>query len=235
MAARKSPNRVLLEEMARQIAPLLPELVFVGGHVTELLVTDPAATRPRVTDDVDVIVAVTTRSQYHALGERLRDLQLRNDTSEGAPICRWRTVDGMRLDVMPIASEVLGFSNAWYPRAIETAADHRLARDLTIRIATAPAFVATKWAAFADRGQGDALSSHDFEDIITVVAGRPELPNELAAAPDDVRLFISGATRDFLGSGLADYAVEGALPDARLIPGGLREVMDRLARIAALG
>ena len=43
----------------------------------------------------------------------------------------------MRLDVMPIASEVLGFSNAWYPLAIETAAEHRLARDLTIRIATA--------------------------------------------------------------------------------------------------
>ena len=233
-ASRKTANRVLLEEMARQIKPLLPELVFVGGHVAELLVTDPAATRPRVTDDVDVIVAVTTRNEYHAMGKRLRTLQLRNDTTEGAPICRWRTPDGMRLDVMPVSGDVLGFSNAWYPLAIDTATEHRLRRGLTIRVATAPVFMATKWAAFADRGEGDVLGSHDLEDIITVTAGRPELLGELASAPDDLRAYVAAATRDFLDSGLADYAVEGALPDARLLPGVVQEVMDRLSRIAEM-
>lgn len=45
---------------------LLGELVFVGGQVAELLVTDPAAVRVRPTDDVDVVVPVTTRTEYHA-------------------------------------------------------------------------------------------------------------------------------------------------------------------------
>jgi hypothetical protein len=62
-APRPSPNRALLERVARRAAPLLDEIAFVGGHVAELLVTDPAAARIRATDDVDVVVAATSRAQ----------------------------------------------------------------------------------------------------------------------------------------------------------------------------
>lgn len=44
-------------------------------------------------------------------------------------------------------------------------------------------FIATKLEAFADRGGGDFLASHDLEDITTVTDGRPELTDEAAAAP----------------------------------------------------
>jgi hypothetical protein len=42
-----SPNRELLLRVARRLGPVLDELVFVGGQVAELLVTDPAAVRVR--------------------------------------------------------------------------------------------------------------------------------------------------------------------------------------------
>jgi hypothetical protein len=64
---RRSPNRDRLLRTAWLFRPLIGELVFVGGQVAELLVTDPAAVRVRPTDDVDVVVPVTTRTAYHAL------------------------------------------------------------------------------------------------------------------------------------------------------------------------
>lgn len=51
-----SPNRAILVQVAREIEPILPELVFVGGQVADLLVTSPGVTRIRPTIDVDVVV-----------------------------------------------------------------------------------------------------------------------------------------------------------------------------------
>jgi hypothetical protein len=36
----RTPNRQTLESVARQLGPLLGKVVFVGGQVTELLLTD---------------------------------------------------------------------------------------------------------------------------------------------------------------------------------------------------
>jgi hypothetical protein len=40
---------------------------------------------------------------------------------------------------------------------------------------TAPYFLACKLAAFRSRGEGDYLMSHDMEDIVAVLDGRPEV------------------------------------------------------------
>lgn len=52
-----SPNRDRLLRTARLLRPMLRELMFVGGQVAELLVTDASVVRMRPTDDVDVIAA----------------------------------------------------------------------------------------------------------------------------------------------------------------------------------
>lgn len=147
MSRVPSPNRATLEGVARRIAPLLEEVVFVGGQVAELLITDPAAVRIRPTTDVDVIVATTSRVEYQRMEERLSDLGLTHDMSEGAPICRWLTPDGFKLDVMPIDQPVLGFTNRWYGMAAERAVEFKLTEGVVIRIPTAPVFLATKWEA----------------------------------------------------------------------------------------
>lgn len=74
----------MFEQAVELLAPLLADLVFVGGSTTGLLLTDPVASGIRPTKDVDAIVNVLSYAGYAALSERLRDIGLTEDTSEGA-------------------------------------------------------------------------------------------------------------------------------------------------------
>jgi hypothetical protein len=134
------PNLELLEAAAARLRPLLSEIVFVGGCATDLLITDPAAAPVRVTYDVDVIAEIASYADYAVFSERLRALKFQEDTTEGAPLCRWRH-EGLILDVMPLDEKILGFSNRWYPDALHAAVPVKLASGLTLRAITAPYFV----------------------------------------------------------------------------------------------
>ena len=94
-----NPNIQILEIAAKRLKTLTEEMVFVGGCATGLLLTDPAASTIRPTIDVDVLVEVATLVEYYRLSEQLRQLGFVEDTSEDAPICRWRA-DDVILDVM---------------------------------------------------------------------------------------------------------------------------------------
>jgi len=207
------PNRALFESVVRLLAPVLDDLVFVGGCTTGLFITDPAAAGNRPTVDVDAIVDVASYAGYAALAERLRALALAEDTSPGAPMCRWRH-GSIVVDVMPVDERILGFSNRWYPTALATAGVLDLA-EYRIRVVTPPLFVATKLEAFRGRGRGDFLGSHDLEDIVTVFDGRAELPREIAEAPTDVRNYIAAELRALLDNRDFLDALSGFLsPDA---------------------
>ena len=59
------PNVVMMELVAERLGDgLREELVFVGGAVTGLLITDPAQPAIRPTEDVDLIVEATVRADY---------------------------------------------------------------------------------------------------------------------------------------------------------------------------
>lgn len=69
------PPNANLEQLiavARLLRPMLDEIVFVGGSVTGILITDPAAGEPRATRDVDVIAAIKSLSAYYKFGDRIR-------------------------------------------------------------------------------------------------------------------------------------------------------------------
>lgn len=207
------PNRALFETVVSLLEPVLDDLVFVGGCTTGVFVTDPASGGIRPTKDVDVIVDVTSYAQYDALSDRLRKLELAEDTSEGAPLCRWRRGSTI-VDVMPIDERVLGFSNRWYPTAIDTAQRLDIAGH-SARIVTPALFIATKLEAFHGRGGGDVFASHDLEDIVTVVDGRPEIVDDVADADGQVRDYIAAELRSLLDNQDFIEALAGfLLPDA---------------------
>src|SRR5581483_3106262 len=105
----------MLELAAAILGPLTDEMVFVGGATIHLWIVDEAAPTVRATDDVDVICDVASYAGYQILAERLRKRGLREAMDEPV-ICRWRDPDsGLAIDVMPVAEDVLGFSNPWYP------------------------------------------------------------------------------------------------------------------------
>ena len=206
-----NPNLVQLRAAAKKLAPLLDQIVFVGGCVTGLLLTDPAAAPVRPTLDVDAIVAVASYAEFTALEARLRELGFRQPHTEDAPICRWMNGE-LILDLMPTDSSILGFSNVWYAAALENAQRIRIG-ELEIRLITAPYFLSTKLEALHGRGKTDFRGSHDLEDIVTVIDGRPELAGEVRAAPTDLREYLS---REF-GALLSKPDFVDALP-GHLLP-----------------
>jgi hypothetical protein len=228
------PNLRLLTEAAKLLIPVLDELVFVGGCATGLLISDEGAGDVRPTSDVDAITEITSYADYTSFSERLRKLGFTEDTSEDAPLCRWLNGD-TRLDVMPLDEAILGFSNRWYASAIESADEYELEAGLHIKVVTAPYFCATKIEAFRGRGNDDYLSSHDLEDLITVVDGRPHLLNELRSAPGDVQSYIAEAISQMLKTNRFIDALPGYLMHDAANQNRISILLERLSEISTLG
>jgi hypothetical protein len=172
------PNLPYLRSIAQALGELREQVVFVGGAVAGLLVTDPLADPVRATLDVDAVVNAS-RMMFHRIEQAVAERGFARDVSSEV-ICRWvHKASGVLFDLMPVQPEVLGFSNRWYPYAVQTAERVNLGEvegeDIEIRLVSAVAFVATKLEAFAGRGGGDFLSSHDLEDVLNIVDGRERL------------------------------------------------------------
>jgi hypothetical protein len=225
-------NLDLLAEAARLLKPLLGELAFVGGCTTALLITDKAAADVRPTYDVDAIAEITSYAAYADFSERLRKIGFAEDTTEGAPICRWLQKETI-LDVMPLDAKILGFSNRWYRPAMESAEERELERGLRIRVVTAVYFCATKLEAFAGRGKDDYLSSRDLEDLVAVIDGRAELVQDIRSAQEGVRTYLASEINKLLGTQAFVDALPGyLLPDAAS-QARITLLMSRLRQIAA--
>jgi predicted nucleotidyltransferase len=181
---RDNPNLAQLVAATAKLEPLLDQIAFVGGCVTGLLLTDPAAAPVRSTLDVDAIVGLASYAEFILLENRLRELGFRESRAEGVPICRWLHGD-LILDLMPTDASILGFSNRWHGPALENA-ERLSVGEHEIQIITAPYFLATKLEAFHGRGKNDYRMSHDLEDIVTVIDGRPELVDEVRLAAADL-------------------------------------------------
>ena len=232
--SRQNPNFAVTEAVARRLGPLLPEFVFVGGCATGLLITDPASAPVRVTKDVDVIAELATSyAAYADLGDRLRALGFGEDSTKGAPVCRW-TAGDLRLDVMPATGGALGFTNRWYVDALAQPQEFELAPDLRIRLVTGPLFLATKFEAFLARGRGDYYASHDLEDIISVVDGRLELSGEIQSAGTEVRAYLAAQFSALLDDDDFLSSLAGQFPRDEISQQRIGIVLPRLRAIATL-
>jgi len=218
----------LVELVAAALAGLCDELVFVGGAITGLLLTDHAAPSTSSTKDVDVIVSVTTRTEYlGALSQRVRALGFREDTDEDAPICRWRLRDGIKLDLMPTDPSILGFANRWFPAAFLNAQPHTLPSGRPIRVVTGPYFLATKIEAFRSRGNDDYMGSKDIEDLVAVLHGREEIVGEISSSSDELRGYLAAQAKQLLSHPDFEVALAGHLPgeDTTIVTRRLAQVL----------
>ncbi len=116
---------------------------------------------------------------------------------------------------MPTTPEVLGFSNRWYAPAFRHSEPCTIGEQ-TIRLVSAPYFLATKLEAFAGRGDGDFRASHDLEDAIAVIDGRQEVVAEIQQSAEDDRDYLAEwADRLFASPRFIE-----ALPGRRVLPSG---------------
>jgi predicted nucleotidyltransferase len=157
----------------------------------------------------------------------MRALGFREDTSEDAPICRWRWKDGIKLDLMPTDPTILGFANRWFADAFVHASPCSLPSGKQIRVVTAPYFIATKLEAFRSRGAGDYMGSKDIEDLAAVLHGREEVVTDVLAASAELRAYLSEHAAKLLGSRAFRQSLEGHLPgeDRTLVTQRLEQIV----------
>jgi len=115
-----------------------------------------------------------------------------------------------------------------------TALTLSLRRGLDIGLVKPAYFIATKLDAFAERGKGDYLESHDLEDVLSVVDGRPEIVDDIAQAEPELRRYVGKIFADLV----ADEGFLNALPGL-IVEGSpavrAPVVLERLRTIAAMG
>lgn len=225
-------NMLMLESVAERLGDdLLAEFVFIGGAVAGLLITDPAMPSIRPTEDVDLLVQALTLADYHRVGETLAARGFRHDMSPEAPICRWRA-GAVAVDVMPPAESILGFSNRWYPLALETAIPQALPSGRVIRLVAAPVFLATKLEAFSGRGNNDHLFSHDLGDFLAVIDGREGLIAECRASSEELKIYLGARVAGLLATPAFIEALPGHLPGDSASQQRLPDLADKLRAIA---
>jgi hypothetical protein len=164
-------------------------LVFIGGAVAPILQTDPPFSSARVTKDVDGVAATESAADHAALQAQLRMRGFREATTE-RHTHRWICPEGSLFDLVTAGDHLGASGQQWNQIAIDTAVVLELETGLVIRHASAAAFLALKWAAFADRGADDPFASHDLEDIIGVVVSRPGILEDVRRAPESVQVFV---------------------------------------------
>lgn len=220
--------------VAYRLNELCNEVTFIGGSVLGLLITDKAAPDVRFTVDVDCIVHVVTKSAYYSFAEKLREKGFKEIPFANHPICRW-DCDGVLLDVVPTEKSVLGFSNNWYNDALLNATRYKISADISINVISPPYFLATKLEAFNDRGRGDFLLSHDMEDIISLIDGRPEIVSDIEKVFNNLKEHLSLTFSSYINNPQFVQALPGHLNYSQEIEERKKIVTQRIVDIINLG
>lgn len=206
-----STNILMLQTVTIGLGELRGEMVFVGGAVAELYADNPAASEIRPTIDVDCVIEISSRLQFARLEENLRARGFTNDTSKGAPICRWIYKD-IKVDVMPTDSSVLGFSNRWYEEGIEIKISKTLPDGTEVFVFPPEYYLAAKFEAHKGRGGNDLRQSHDFEDIIYILDNCPDMLDNISGSNSSVKMYLKKECQNLLVNQNITEGIESALP-----------------------
>lgn len=165
---------------------LVEKVVYVGGVTLPLYVGHQAG-EGRPTEDVDIIVEVFTYAELTKIEEQLKSFGFQHD-KESNFIYRYR-YNEVKVDLMPLDQNVLGFSNKWYKEGFENAISYTIDEKHIINILPAAYFIAAKLEAFQNRGN-DPRQSTDFEDIVYVLENRNTIWDELNETEGELREYL---------------------------------------------
>jgi predicted nucleotidyltransferase len=200
-------NIVRIKVVYNALEELAKNFVFVGGATVSLYADRPAV-EIRPTEDVDILVELLNYNDYAAVEVQLRSKGFINDVDSGV-ICRYK-VQGVTVDVMPTGG-ALGFTNQWYEEGYKTAMDYNLENGYYIKIFQPVYFLASKMAAFNNRGGGDGRGSTDFEDIIYLLNNRTTIWKELREAVGDIAVYLKKQFGGLLENPYIDEWISGNL------------------------
>jgi len=201
-------NRLATRKIAMALGELNEKVVYVGGAVVSLYIDDTSAEDVRPTKDIDITLEIFTLGEL----EKLRQLLNQKgffQSSEDNVICRFR-FEEIKIDVM--ATKPIGWApaNPWFEAGIGSPVAIDI-DDITIKILSLPYFLATKFAAFSDRGRKDPRTSHDFEDIVYLLNYTSYLKPAVLNADKEVQVYLKQAFLEILDSPILHEAIIGNL------------------------
>jgi len=213
--AHRAAIRAVLDAFGADAAPF----VFVGGCTLGLYARRTGAPL-RATKDVDCI---STLSPWVLQEKKLADMCSGGVLSPDPDVqCRYR-IRGTEFDVDVLSPDGfnVGGVNPWFARAAKTAQPYDAGDGRSVMAVTPPYFLATKLAAFEDRGP-DAQSSRDMEDIVALVVEVDDIVELVDAAgirTDVAQLWTGALSKYGLGMGdlpdMVDWHLDRREADSR--------------------
>lgn len=220
--------RQAVTQLALALRPVLNRVVFAGRAATELLVSQPML-RERLPEDATI--TLLTSFVLERLASDLRALGL-DRSARGEKTDVWRLPDGTSFEVTHIEA---GDESAspWEEYSLLLTQEAEIDATCKVRLSGGPATAAL----LLDRLDGEGgvpTESLAAEDFIVLVAGRPELTDEVKGAPPELRAFVASHATALLQSGALARIVERTNPDAWTLPALTDAVERRLRELAGL-
>src|SRR5690606_4287313 len=201
MLKNKTINMGVVKEVATALGDLNDDVAYVGGATVSIYADDPIAEDVRPTKDVDIMLRIATFAELAALQDKLASKNIYPDP-EANINCRFKYEDVL-IDVMSTKEVGWAPSDPWFEPGFKSLMKYKLDDDVTIRVFTAPYFLATKFSAFHDRGN-DPRTSTDFEDIVYVLDSRLNIVDEIRNAPSNVRDYLTEQLKAFLNDDMSE-------------------------------
>ncbi len=201
-------NRGVIKKIALALGELNERVVYVGGAVVSLYADDPAADDVRPTKDIDISMQIASLAELEEIREALAKKGFKQ-THEDNVVCRFR-YDDIMVDVM--ATKAIGWApaNEWFAPGFEHL-EKIVVEDAEIHILPLTYFLATKFAAYYDRGKNEPRTSHDFEDIAYILDNQTQLAEKINSAPSDVKTYLQNEIQALLKNTQMLEAIEGNL------------------------
>jgi predicted nucleotidyltransferase len=201
-------NIEAIKRIAQVLGDLNEQVIYVGGATVGLYINDPAADDVRPTKDVDISLSIASIAELEKIREELIKKGFRQ-TSDDPVVCRFRYED-LIIDVMNTKSIGWAPANVWFAPGFKQKETIDIAGQ-TIHILPLPFFLATKFAAYFDRGKNEPRTSHDFEDIVYILDNRIDLVEIIINAQPDVKEFLNGSFLKILQEPVMQEAISGNL------------------------
>jgi hypothetical protein len=201
MLKNKTINMGVVKKVATALGELNDEVAYVGGATVSIYADDPIADDVRPTKDVDIMLRIATFAELAALQDKLASKNIYPDP-EADINCRFK-YDDVLIDVMSTKEVGWAPSDPWFEPGFKSLMKYKLDDAVTIRVFTAPYFLATKFSAFGDRGN-DPRTSTDFEDIVYVLDSSLNIVDEIRIAPIKVRDYLKEQLKHFLNDDMSE-------------------------------
>lgn len=111
MRNNKVVSREAIEQVALALGELNDDVIFVGGAVIALYVTDTGAEEPRPTKDIDISVQISSYAQMDQFREKLAVKRIYPASNETV-LYRY-LFEGILIDFIPFEETTLGPTNRW--------------------------------------------------------------------------------------------------------------------------